>query len=143
MIRVRGGGRVLVDYAHNAAAIAGLVDFVFRTPAAKRFCVLTVPGDRRDDDIREAGRLCARFDRVIIKEDIDRRGRAPGEIAALLSEGLVQGGLDPSRIEVLYEENQAITRGLDLLGEDDLLVIHADKVPATLAAVRERAVQNA
>jgi len=143
MIRVRGGGRVLVDYAHNAAAIAGLVDFVWRTPAAKRYCVLTVPGDRRDDDIREAGRLCARFDRMIIKEDTDRRGRAPGEIARLLSEGLVSGGMDPKNIEVLYEENAAILRGLDLLGEEDLLVIHADKVPGTLAVVRQRAVQNA
>ena len=142
MIRVRGGGRVLVDYAHNAAAIAGLVDFVWHVPAVKRFCVLTVPGDRRDDDIREAGRLCARFDRVIIKEDIDRRGRARGEIAELLTEGLVEGGLDPSRIEVLYEEGEAVNRGLDLLGEDDLLVVHADKVTGTLAIVRERAVQN-
>jgi hypothetical protein len=43
---------------------------------------------------------------------------------------------------VLYEENEAIRRGLDLLGEEDLLVIHADKVPGTLAAVRERAVQG-
>jgi cyanophycin synthetase len=142
LIRVYGGGRVLVDYAHNAAAIAGLVDFVWHTPAVKRFCVLTVPGDRRDDDIREAGRLCAQFDRVIIKEDIDRRGRARGEIAELLTEGLVEAGMDPSKIEVLYEEGEAINRGLDLLGEDDLLVIHADKVPGTLAIVRERAVQN-
>jgi len=142
IIRVRGGGRVLVDYAHHAAAIAGLVEFVFNTPALKRYCVLTVPGDRRDDDIRGAGRLCARFDRVIIKEDVDRRGRAPGEIAALLSEGLVEGGLDQDRIEVRYEEGEAIRRGLDLLGEDDLLVIHADKVPQTLAIVRERAVQS-
>jgi len=142
MIRVHGGGRVLVDYAHNAAAIEGLVDFVWRTPAQKRFCVLTVPGDRRDDDIRNAGRLCARFDRVIIKEDIDRRGRAPGEIAELLTEGLVDAGMDPGRIEVRYEEGEAVRRGLDLLGEDDLLVIHADKVPGTLAIVRERAVQG-
>jgi len=143
LIRVQGGGRVLVDYAHNAAAIAGLVDFVFRTPAALRYCVLTVPGDRRDEDIRNAGRLCARFDRLIIKEDIDRRGRARGEIAELLRQGAVAGGLEPSRIEVRFEENEAINRGLDLLGEDDLLVIHADKVPSTLAAVRRRATQRA
>jgi cyanophycin synthetase len=143
MIRVPGGGRVLVDYAHNAAAIAGLVDFVFRTPAARRFCVLTVPGDRRDDDIRLAGRLCSRFDRLIIKEDIDRRGRARGEIAELLRQGAVAAGLDPSEVEVLYEENEAINRGLDLLGEEDLLVIHADKVPGTLAAVRRRTSQPA
>jgi cyanophycin synthetase len=142
MIRVRGGGRVLVDYAHNAAAIMGLTDFVFRTPAAKRYCVLTVPGDRRDNDIRLAGRLCARFDKVIIKEDIDRRGRARGEIAQLLTEGLLSNGMDESRIEVLYQEHEAIKRGLDMLGEEDLLVIHADKVPATLAVVRERAVHG-
>jgi cyanophycin synthetase len=114
------------------------VDFVFRTPAAKRFCVLTVPGDRRDDDIRLAGKLCAGFDRLIIKEDIDRRGRARGEIAKLLREGAVNAGMAADRIEVLYEEDEAINHGLDLLGEDDLLVIHADKVPGTLAAVRRR-----
>jgi cyanophycin synthetase len=142
LIRVRGGGRVLVDYAHNAAAISGLVEFVFRTPAAHRFCVLTVPGDRRDEDIRDAGRLCAGFDRVIIKEDIDPRGRRRGEIAALLREGLIQGGMEPDRIDVRYEEDEAINQGLDLLGEDDLLVIHADKVAGTLAVVRQRAVQG-
>jgi hypothetical protein len=43
---------------------------------------------------------------------------------------------------VLYEEGEAVNRGLDLLGEDDLLVVHADKVAGTLAIVRERAVQN-
>jgi cyanophycin synthetase len=142
MLRVRGGGRVLVDYAHNAAAIAGLVDFVFRTPAVKRYCVLTVPGDRRDDDIRDAGRLCAGFDKVIVKEDIDRRGRGRGEIAALLREGLLDGGLDSASIEIRLEEHEAINRGLDLIGEDDLLVIHADRVKATLAVVRHRAVQG-
>jgi hypothetical protein len=42
---------------------------------------------------------------------------------------------------VKYEEDEAINRGLDLLSDDDLLVIHADKVPATLAIVRQRAVQ--
>ena len=143
MIRVRSGGRVLVDYAHNAAAISGLVAFVFRTPAARRLCVLTVPGDRRDEDIREAGRLCARFDFVILKEDADRRGRDEGEIAGLLLEGLVDGGLPRDRIEVLYAEEDAINRGLDLMGEDDLLVVHVDKVQASLDVVRKRAVQGA
>ena len=134
---------MLVDYAHNAAANAGLVDFVMRTPAAKRYCVITVPGDRRDDDIRAMGALCARYDRVIIKEDTDRRGRAPGEIGGLLSEGLVGEGYDPARIELLYQEGEAINRGLDLLGEEDLLVVHADKVPGTLKIVRARAVTGA
>src|SRR5437764_1404152 len=78
------------------------------------------PGARRADGIRHAGRLCAGFDRVIIKEDIDRRGRQEGEIARLLTEGLTEGGLSPDAIEVKYEENEAINRGLDLLRDDDL-----------------------
>ena len=44
---------------------------------------------------------------------------------------------------MLYEEGEAVDRGLDLLGEDDLLVVLADEVPGTLAIVRERAVQGA
>lgn len=130
----------MIDYAHNPAAIAGLVEYVARTPAGRRICVLTVPGDRRDEDIRESGRLCAKFDYVILKEDDDRRGRARGEIAGLLREGLIDGGLDPSHIEIRHEESDAINRGLDMLGRDELLVIHADRVPATLDAVRKRTV---
>jgi hypothetical protein len=36
------------------------------------------PGDRRDEDLREVGRLCATFDHVIIKEDEYRRGARAG-----------------------------------------------------------------
>ena len=50
--------------------------------------------------------------------------------------------MEASKIEVKYEENEAIHRGLSLLADDDLLVIHADKVPETLAAVRQYAGQR-
>jgi cyanophycin synthetase len=140
LIRIRSGGKVLVDYAHNAAAIRGLFQFVERIPAARKFCVLTVPGDRRDEDIRAAGRLSARFDKVIIKEDTDRRGRALGEIARLLKEGLLEGGMRPEQIDFAEDEQEGIRRGLNLIGDDDLLVVHANKVGMTLSIVRERAV---
>ena len=75
-----GNGRVLVDYAHNAAAIAGLMDFVHGLDANRRIGILTAPGDRRDEDLRTAGRLCASLDRVIVREDKYRRGRAPARL---------------------------------------------------------------
>src|SRR5206468_12522093 len=78
IIRAPNGARLIVDYAHNSAAIEGLVDFVFRLPAGKRIATLTVPGDRRDEDIRNAGRLAAKFDYLILREDTDRRGREAG-----------------------------------------------------------------
>ena len=57
VLRVRGV-RVLVDYAHNPAAVAGLMDMVAALPAERRIGVIGAPGDRRDEDLRELGRLC-------------------------------------------------------------------------------------
>jgi cyanophycin synthetase len=138
LLRVRGG-TVLVDYAHNPRAVEGLMEVAMGLEAPRRIGVLAAPGDRRDEDVREIGRLCARLDRVILKEDDNRRGRAPGEVARLLSEGLVEGGLSPDRIETMYAEQEAVTRALADLQDGDLLVVLAENVAAVLAAVRTRA----
>ncbi len=131
-----GRGRVLVDYAHNPAAIEGLMDFVQRLDATRRIGVIAAPGDRRDEDLREVGRLCAGLDHVIVKEDEDRRGRAEGEIAELLIEGLVGGGLARDRIEVVHDEIQAADRAISMLDETSLAVILADDVPGVLEHLR-------
>jgi cyanophycin synthetase len=137
IIRLRNGARVLVDYAHNPAAIAGLVEFVQALPAGRRVAIVTVPGDRRDEDIRECGRLVAPMDEVVLKEDHDLRGREPGEIPRLLTEGLRAGGMTDDRISVVPDELDAVRQSLHRLGEDDLLVVFADKIQKTLAVVRE------
>ena len=139
LIRQRNGARVLVDYAHNRKAIEGLMDFVIQLPAARRIGLITVPGDRRDQDIVEAGRLSARFDHVVIKEDTDLRGRDPDEVADLIRQGLRQGGLAEECMQVIHDEEEALRTLLPQLREDDLFVIYSDKVPKTLAIVREHA----
>jgi cyanophycin synthetase len=132
-----GAGRVLVDYAHNAAAVEGLVDVVRRIDADRRIGVIAAPGDRRDDDIRSVGRLfAAGLDHAILKEDVDLRGRQPGEIAALLRQGLIAGGMADERIEFVPMERDAVARGLAMMEERDLVVITAVDVPAVLAQVR-------
>jgi len=140
LIRLHGGARAMVDYAHNAAALEGLMDFVHRLPARRRIGIVTVPGDRRNEDIIRAGELVASFDHVIIKEDEDLRGRVPGEIAELLEEGLVKGGLEHEEIEIIRNGREAIDAGIVQVTEDDLLVVIAEKVPQTLAAIRAHAV---
>ena len=135
IVRV-GNGRVILDYAHNAAAIAGLMDLVRNLDARRRIGVVTAPGDRRDEDLRAVGRLSAGLDHVIVKEDQHRRGRAPGAIATLISEGLREGGLPADRIEVIYKEGEAMDRALQLLGDNDLVVSLIDDVPAVLEQIR-------
>jgi cyanophycin synthetase len=106
-------GLVLVDYAHNAAAVAGLMEVVAGLDAGRRIGVLACPGDRRDEDIREVGRLCGRLDHFILKEEDDPRGRSPGEIARLLREGLTQAGVGPERIEARDHELEAVGYALE------------------------------
>ncbi|HEX8432002.1 MAG TPA: cyanophycin synthetase, partial [Longimicrobium sp.] len=135
MMRV-GDARVLVDYAHNAAALEGLMDMVSNIPARRRIGLVTAPGDRRDEDIRTVGRLCATLDHAVIKEDEDARGRGHLEITELIAEGLVEGGMKPESIERVRNEHEALAHGLSMLGEGDLMVVLADDVPGVLARVQ-------
>jgi cyanophycin synthetase len=137
LFRVRGG-TVLVDYAHNPRAVEGLMEVALGLEARRRIGVLGAPGDRRDEDVREVGRLCARLDRVILKEDENLRGRSPGAVARLLAEGLRAGGLAPERIEAVAAEAEAVGHALGRMQDGDLLVVLADDVGAVLHAVRRR-----
>lgn len=138
LLRIRNA-RVLVDYAHNEAALTGLMDMVQQLPANRRVGVLTAPGDRRDEDIRGLGRLAASLDRVILKEDEDLRGRRQGEIAELIIEGLSAGGMSEHQWETAPSEEEAVNRVLGDLGDGDLVVILVDDVPGVLAQVQAQA----
>jgi cyanophycin synthetase len=132
-----GRRRVIVDYAHNAAALEGLVDFAMRTEARRRVGVVTGPGDRRDDDLRTLGRLTARLDHVVVKEDSDLRGRARGEIARLIREGLAEGGLAADQVEEVLDEAEAVRHTVALLEDGDLALVTAVDVPAVLQVLAE------
>jgi cyanophycin synthetase len=132
LLRV-GKARVLVDYAHNQAAVEGLLELALNLPATRRIGVIAVPGDRRDEDMRGVGKLAAGLDRVIVKEDPDRRGREDGAIARLIVEGLREGGMDDERIEVILDESAAVDRALEEVGDGELALILADDVPGVLA----------
>lgn len=125
-------GRVLVDYAHNAAALEGLLEFVHQLPARHRWGVVTGPGDRRDEDLVLIGRMTASLDHVTIKEDEDGRGRARGEIAMLIHHGLQEGGMSADRIDIVYDEIDAIRAVVDRMEHHDLCVAFVNDVSAVI-----------
>jgi cyanophycin synthetase len=127
-------GRVLLDYAHNPAAIAGLFGFVRAMPARRRMALLSAPGDRRDDDLREIGRLADGLDLVIMKEHaVYRRGRAPGAIAELMAEGLRATGFPDDRILTFTEEHDAVAHVMSVMEPGDIVIIIADDTKAVAA----------
>jgi cyanophycin synthetase len=101
--------------------------------------VVGAPGDRRDEDIRGLGRLCATLDQAFVKEDTDLRGRDPGEAAALVVEGLREGGMGGDAIEMVGDEFQAVDRALSVAEPGDLVMVLADKVDAVLRHVQKQA----
>ncbi|HKP10514.1 MAG TPA: cyanophycin synthetase, partial [Blastocatellia bacterium] len=90
------------------------------------------PGDRREVDILAMGEIAGRaFDRLIIKEDDDRRGRVTGESATLMKQGAMNAGLSEERIEIVPDEIEAVERGLSQAIKGDVVVITADNIKRT------------
>jgi cyanophycin synthetase len=142
LIRV-GNGRVLVDYAHNPAAIAGLLEFVQGLDANRRVGIITAPGDRRDEDLLTVGRLSSVLDHVIVRDDKYRRGRPPGEISRIIAEGLREGGMSEEHIDVVHDEEEALEHAMSYMKDNDLIFILADDVPRVLEQVRQLSAEKA
>jgi len=120
--------KVILDYAHNPAAftaLSGLVDQL--EVAGRRILVVSVPGDRRDEDVAEAARILAsHFDVFICKADANRRGRGHDEIPQMLRKNLMANGVASENIIIQTEEPEALDIALNMAAEGDLVVINGD-----------------
>jgi cyanophycin synthetase len=82
-------GPVLVDYGHNAAALHATGQMVASVWQAEPVAAITLPGDRRDDLITESAEAIASwFGTVVIYEDEDLRGRAPGQMQSRIADAM-------------------------------------------------------
>ncbi len=107
-------------------------------PAKTRSVVISGAGDRRDEDIRvQTEILGGAFDEVILYEDACQRGRAAGEVVALLRAGL-EGASRTKHIEEIIGEFTAIDRALARLQPGDLCLVLVDQVEEALAHLAKR-----
>lgn len=132
------GATVIADYGHNPDAIQALSDAVQRMPARERLAVISGAGDRRDEDIRDQTRILGKvFDEVLLYQDACQRGRADGEVIALLREGL-EGAPKTQRISEIRGEFNAIDAALEKLQPGDLCLILIDQVQEALDHIAAR-----
>ncbi len=138
------GIKVVIDYGHNAAAMHALGRFVDRfveeVPLVdrlveefpvcvrpRRIAVVGTAGDRSDEELRELGWVVAcHFNEVMIREDNNLRGRPPGELAALVAEGVrtaVDCGASCQFVEPVLDEVAAVKAALARADPGDVVVL--------------------
>ncbi|MEM8606950.1 MAG: cyanophycin synthetase [Myxococcota bacterium] len=131
--------RVLVDYAHNAESMSSLGRYLAAAESGvPRIGVLGGTGDRLDEDITGIGRVAAdMFDRIIIREDRDLRGRPPGQTADLVLRG-VHSQRPGLPCEVVLDSDESVLRAMESAQQGELICILGGDVSRTLALVRSR-----
>lgn len=133
-----GQFHVLIDYAHNPHSYQALGGFVQNWTDGERIGVIGAPGDRRDEDFVQLGHLSAGlFDRIIIKEDDDNRGRDRGNTAEFIVQGVKETKPD-ARYEVVLDETAAIETALDSASPGSLVVILPESVTRAIKLIEAR-----
>ncbi|HOG03985.1 MAG TPA: cyanophycin synthetase, partial [Accumulibacter sp.] len=139
------GATLIADYGHNPDAIQALVDAIDNLPSSvgsQRSVVISGAGDRRDEDIRQQTEILGHaFDRVVLYQDQCQRGRADGEVLALLQEGL-KNASRTTEIREIRGEFLAIDTALAELQPGDLCLVLIDQIEDALEHIGRRVAEG-
>ena len=129
--------RVLIDYAHNPPSLEAIGRFIAALGVQKSVAILAGTGDRRDEDLREYGRVAAEyFDEVLAWQDEDyARGRDSREVRSLIVEG-ARGSSKERLIQVLQNEDDAVDQALQKATANSIICIFTGRIEAMTAKIK-------
>jgi cyanophycin synthetase len=138
MLLRRGEVSLFVDYAHNPAALAAVLRTLHRLWGPDRcLAAVTLPGDRRDDLLKASAQVLADgLTRVVLYDDEDPRGRAPGEVSALV-ENEMRARRPALRSVRVPGYREAVETALRLAAPGDVVLVLYEKIEAMLALLTE------
>ncbi len=136
----RAGVRVLVDYAHNAEGLRGLLGVAehLRGGVGRLGTLLGHAGNRQDAEIEALARVAAGFHPalVVVKEnEAHLRGRAPGEIPRIIHAALLEAGVPASALSVRMSELEAVRCALEWARPGDVLALPVHSTAARAAVL--------
>jgi len=127
---------LMIDYAHNTDGYRELKKFLDHIDSYK-IGIVSSPGDRRDEDIKNTGYYAAQmFDEIIIRHDEDSRGRPKEQITQLIVEGILLVNSEPV-INVISDELEAIQFAMDTARQGAFILDCSDKVQEAINFVIE------
>jgi cyanophycin synthetase len=142
------GFKLFLDYCHNVDGMRRLTEFVDLYTSngkgkaeagngsrlGRAIGVIGIPGDRRDEDQKEYGRLAGHsFDAIIVREDANLRGRPAGEAAHNVLAGIGKAQREGARVgqaEAILNELDAARAALALAAPGDVVVMCVDDAAA-------------
>jgi cyanophycin synthetase len=133
-----GNGYLMVDYGHNPEAMRAVAAMTAKWAQLRVTGVIAVPGDRSDELIRECARAAAEgFDRLIVREDADLRGRRPGEVAAIVCDEVKSGYAGPPlACDIVLDPRAALEKALEEMENGEIVVYFYEDL-ATVTSVME------
>ena len=128
--------KVMVDFAHNPDGLNGVKEFLETLDVTKHTGVISGTGDRRDDDLREIGRISARmFEEIVICQEKYLRGRTRENIISLLEEGIHDVKPD-LQIEIINEGKAALKYVMKRAQHGSFITIIGDSVSGAVELVQ-------
>ncbi|HEY1055498.1 MAG TPA: Mur ligase family protein, partial [Emticicia sp.] len=129
--------KILVDYAHNPDGLRGLKNFLNASGASYHTGVISGTGDRRDDDIREIGRISASmFNEIVICQEKYLRGRTYEELVSLLTEGVKEVAPDLP-LHLITTSNEAWNFIISKVRPGEMITIVSDSIVHAAETVRQ------
>jgi cyanophycin synthetase len=126
---------VMVDYAHNPAALKALSTFLEKVNASVKIGIIAGIGDRRDEDTLEVGRVSSKiFDEIIIRQDEDLRGKRHGESTELVKKGILEINPD-KKITVIEDELKAIRHAVTTSPKDSFITVSSERIQDSMKLV--------
>jgi len=128
--------RFMIDFAHNPAGFEGIKAFLTHIDSPLKIGIVAGTGDRRDEDIRELGKLSAEmFDYIILRQEKHLRGRTAENIVGLLKEGIASVSTTVP-VEVVPKEVDAIKHSMSLARPGTFIVALSDVIDNAIETVQ-------
>ncbi len=134
---------VILDYAHNIEGYRAVISSLKKMKGENSLIgVIGIPGDRKNDIGYAIGEICAKnLDKIVIKEDKDKRGRRSGEIAELLKTAVLKNNKN-AKIIIRLDEVEALKHAIEISKKGDIIVVFYEKLNPLLDFINKETISN-
>jgi len=128
--------QVMIDFAHNPQGYLAIEDFLSNIESPHKIGIIAGVGDRRDEDIKECGKIAGRmFNHIIIRQEKHLRGRTEDEIINLILEGIQESNKDIT-YEIIPKEVEAIKHAINSAKDGTFITALSDVVTNAIGIVQ-------